>query len=41
MRISLTGSAAKAAPGSKAETAMMAAMARREILGMVCPSWCR
>ena len=34
MRISLIGSAAKAAPGSKTETAMMAAMARREIVGM-------
>jgi hypothetical protein len=31
MRISLIGSAAKAAPGSKTETAMMAAMARREL----------
>jgi hypothetical protein len=35
MRISLSGSAAKAAPGSKVETAMIAASARREILGMV------
>jgi hypothetical protein len=35
MRISLSASAAKAAPGSKVETAITAAMARREILGMV------
>jgi hypothetical protein len=35
MRISLSASAAKAAPGSKVETAMIAASARREILGMV------
>ena len=34
MRISLSGSAAKAAPGNKVETANMAAMARREILDM-------
>src|SRR6476469_2005994 len=35
MRISLSASAAKAAPGSKVETANMAASARREILDMV------
>ena len=34
MRISLSGSAAKAAPGSKVETAKMATNARREILDM-------
>ena len=35
MRISLSASAAKAAPGSKVETANIAASARREILDMV------
>jgi hypothetical protein len=35
MRISLSASAAKAAPGNKVETANIAATARREILDMV------
>jgi hypothetical protein len=35
MRISLSASAAKAAPGNKVETAMIAASARREIPDMV------
>jgi hypothetical protein len=35
MRISLSASAANAAPGSKVETAMIAAIVRRKILAIV------